>query len=546
MPLQMTSPILWSLIALQIALGAFDTLYHHELTERLPWRPSQRRELRLHGLRNLLYAVLFLVLGWMEVHGFWAMLIVAALAAEAIITLMDFIEEDVSRTLPASERVTHTLLALNYGAILVLLLPILIGWARGDTTIIGAFYGFWSILAASAALAVGLFGLRDLSASRRSARLVRAAAGELMQVLGERQTVLVTGATGFIGRRLTQALAEGGHRVIALARDPAKAQCLRPPFGLITSLDQIPGDSRIDAIVNLAGEPIANGLWTQVKRRKIVKSRLDMTADVVCLIARLNRPPAVLINGSAVGWYGLRQDEPLGESAAGAPCFSHELCAAWEDAASKAGRYGVRVVYLRIGLVLGTEGGMLTRLLTPFEFGLGGPIGTGRQWMSWIERDDLVRLVAHIIANPALRGPINATAPLPVRNAILTAELAHALDRPAILRMPAGPLHRLGGEFADELLLGGQRVVPEKALASGFVFRHDNLRSALSAILGTNSAFKRLARSPAPLEHQIDQHDCQGQDQDRLIFARVQPGGGAPETIEELLPERRHEQPLIP
>src|SRR3982075_1117258 len=148
----MTSPFLWTLIAIQIAMGAFDTFYHHELTERLAWRPSQRHELQLHSLRNSLYAVLFLTLGWSEVHGFWAMIVIAVLVVEVFVTLMDFVEEDMSRKLPASERVNHTLLALNYGAILVLLLPILIEWASQPAAITTAFYGFWSILAAVAAV----------------------------------------------------------------------------------------------------------------------------------------------------------------------------------------------------------------------------------------------------------------------------------------------------------------------------------------------------------------------------------------------------------
>jgi uncharacterized protein (TIGR01777 family) len=154
-------------------------------------------------------------------------------------------------------------------------------------------------------------------------------------------------------------------------------------------------------------------------------------------------------------------------------------------------RHGVRVVRLRIGLVLGTEGGMLARLLAPFEFGLGGRIGHGRQWMSWIERDDLVRLIAHVIATPSLTGAVNATAPEPVTNATFTRELGRALHRPAILPVPAVLLHRLAGDLADELLIGGQRVLPDKAEASGFTFRHPTLRSALSAMLGT-----RLAHAP--------------------------------------------------
>src|ERR1700761_2580291 len=148
----MTSTLLWILISIQIAMGAFDTFYHHEMTERLAWRPSQRHELHLHGVRNILYAILFLTLGWLEVHGIFAMVMIVVLVAEVVITLMDFVEEDLSRKLPASERINHTLLALNYGAILVLLLPVLIEWAERPTAIAPVYYGFWSILAAGSAV----------------------------------------------------------------------------------------------------------------------------------------------------------------------------------------------------------------------------------------------------------------------------------------------------------------------------------------------------------------------------------------------------------
>ena len=478
----MTS-LLWTLIAIQIVMGVFDTFYHHELTERLAWRPSQRYELQLHALRNMFYAFLFLVLGWLEVHGILAMLIIAVLAAEIVITLMDFVEEDMRRKLPASERINHTLLAINYGAILVLLLPILIGWATLPTGIKLAYTGLLSMVAAASAVGAALCGLRDFMASKRLARMTVTPACGLVEKLPGRQTVLVTGATGFIGSRLVASLTGAGHQVIALVRNPAKAEMLPPPITLITSLDQLAADTKIETIVNLAGEPIGNGLWTEAKRRAILDSRISTTSDVVGLIARLERKPAVLVSGSAIGWYGLWQDQVLTESAKSHACFSHELCDAWENAARPAAEQGVRVVNLRIGLVLGTDGGFITRMLTPFEFGLGGPLGSGKQWMSWIERDDLVRLIAHVIARPEISGPVNATAPIPVTNSKFTEELGRRLHRPAVFRIPGALLRRVGGDFANELLLGGQRVLPNKALSNGFVFRHETLRSAFEAIL---------------------------------------------------------------
>ncbi len=501
----MTSSALWTLIAIQVAMGAFDTLYHHELTERLPWRTSQQHELKLHAVRNLLYVALFLALGFLELHGIWAWLVIAVLGTEVVITLMDFVEEDLSRKLPASERINHTLLALNYGAILAFLLPVLIGWAGQPFAIVPIFYGYWSVLAALAALGVLLFGLRDMAASGRARRLVLDDAAALVRALPGRQHVLITGATGFIGSRLAEALASAGHHVIVLARDPAKAAALRAPFHLVTNLDQIASDTHIDAIINLAGEPLANGLWTRAKRFRIVASRLRMARGILRLIGRLERRPSVLITASAVGWYGLWNDEELTEFDGGKRSFSHRTCDLVERAAKRVERLGIRTVRLRIGLVLGTEGGLLARMLTPFEFGIGGRIGGGRQWMSWIARDDLVRLIAHAIEAPELTGAVNATAPEPVRNSVFTAELGRALRRPAILPIPAGILHRLGGDLADELLLGGQRVLPDKALASGFVFRHVTLRGALASMVGSKQKVTSgvdQASRPLPLSAQ--------------------------------------------
>ncbi len=480
----MNSDLIWSLIALQIAMGGFDTLYHHEFTERLAWRASQARELQLHSIRNFIYAGLFLTIGWLEVHGIWAVVIMVLLAVEVVITLMDFVEEDMSRRLPASERVNHTLLAINYGAILVLIAPVLITWSSLPTGIIVTSYGWWSWLATAAALAVALFGIRDALASGRCLRLESRSPAPLISALPPRQTILVTGATGFIGRRVVEALAASGHHVIALVRTPNPDTLLARPLQLITSLDQIHDKTRIDAIINLAGEPIANGLWTKSKRQRIKSSRIEITSQVIQLIERLKTKPSVLISGSAIGWYGLNGDDPLSEKSTGRDCFSREVCVNWEAVARKAEASGVRVVLLRTGLVLGTEGGMLTQMLTPFEFALGGPMGNGKQWMSWIDRDDLVRLIAHAIATPEISGPMNATAPNPVSNAEFTKALAHALGRPAVIPVPAAPLKLIGGDLAKELLLGGQRVLPKVAEGSGFQFLFPQLDMSLAAMLG--------------------------------------------------------------
>jgi uncharacterized protein (TIGR01777 family) len=338
-------------------------------------------------------------------------------------------------------------------------------------------------------------------------------AAVLVEALPSRQHVLVTGATGFIGRRLVEALVGAGHDVTVLARDPAKAAALLPSLRIVTDLAQVTRDTRIDAVINLAGEPTGNALWTRRKKRKILSSRLRVTRAVNRLIRRLEQRPAVLVSGSAIGWYGLWQDETLTEFDGGKRCFTHRVCDTWEREARKVQRLGVRVVRLRIGLVLGTEGGMLRQMLPAFALGLAGPFGSGRQWLSWIERDDLVRLIAHVIATPSFTGPVNATAPTPVTNAEFAQALGGALNRPVFFRIPAFVLHHVAGAFADELMLGGQRVIPDKAQASGFVFRHETLRSALDAILGNATVGHVTATRPmpspvarsAPAEQLVDQ-----------------------------------------
>jgi uncharacterized protein (TIGR01777 family) len=282
--------------------------------------------------------------------------------------------------------------------------------------------------------------------------------------------ILVTGGTGFVGARLVPALVAAGHHVILLARDPARAAGIAVPLSIVTSLDQIGDSEEIDAIVNLAGEWVVGGLWTARRKRLMLRSRLRITRDLARLVERLRRPPQVMVSASAIGFYWLWQDEPLTEATGGRPSFGNRVCGAWEKAARAPVARSVRCVQLRIGRVLGRDGGMLRSLLVPFELGLGGPIGDGRQWTSWIARDDLVRLVMHAIVEPGLSGPVNAVAPGGVRNDAFTACLAGVFGRPAFLRLPAG-LVRLGaGELGEELLLGSQQVIPQKLMQSGIRF----------------------------------------------------------------------------
>ena len=225
----MHDPVLWTLIAIQVAMGAFDTLVHHEGTERLAWRPSQRRELQLHGVRNFFYAVIFLTFAWAEPHGVWTMVLAGILTVEVLITLWDFVEEDLTRKLPGTERINHTLLALNYGAILALAAPILWDWAEQPTALYAANYGWWSIFATLSALGVGLFSARDLLAASRSEHLDRGDPARLVAALPPRQKVLITGGTGFIGSHLVKALVRAGHDVTVLTRNLRHADALASP-----------------------------------------------------------------------------------------------------------------------------------------------------------------------------------------------------------------------------------------------------------------------------------------------------------------------------
>lgn len=478
---------LWLLLMAQIAMGGFDTIWHHEVTQRLAWRPAQVTELRLHGVRNLVYAIIFLALGYSTPQGAWAIALIVLMTGELAITLWDFVEEDRTRLLPATERVTHTLLTLNYGVILALLLPALWAQAALPTALPLVWNGIFSILFGLAGLGVIVCGLRDLVAAGRSARLVEAEAAGLAAALATRKAILVTGGTGFVGTRLIAALAGAGHDVTVVTRDAAHARHLPAPLRIVTSLDQIDATARFDAIVNLAGESIAGGLWTKRRRAAILASRLDTTRGLRALCGRLDHRPDLLVSASAVGFYGDRGDEVVDETSAAGTGFCHDVCAGWEAEAAAFAPLGLRVVRLRIGLVLAASGGLLANLLFPFEAGMGGRIGSGRQWMSWIHRDDLVRLIAFAIATPTLEGAVNATAPNPVRNADFARALGAALRRPSILPLPAPPLRRALGDFAEELFLSGQRVLPVKAVFEGFRFRHPHVGPALAAITGATA-----------------------------------------------------------
>ena len=300
--------------------------------------------------------------------------------------------------------------------------------------------------------------------------------------------ILVTGATGFIGRQVCRRFIAAGDDVLVLARRRERAFDLFGPHVTIhTSLDDIAADECIDAIVNLAGEPIVSRPWTARRRRLLISSRVQLTDAVVALIGRLQHKPAVLITASAVGYYGVRGDEELCEADRGRTIFQSQLCQIWELAAQRAKSHGVRVCRLRLGVVLGRDGGALPQQILAARARLGAVLGPGRQWVSWIHIEDVLRLIGHCLDRADLDGPFNATAPTPVRQREFARGLAANFGRSLLVRLPAAPIRWLLGERA-QLLLDGQRVLPVRALATGFEFRHPQLDAALADLCARTAA----------------------------------------------------------
>ena len=469
---------LWIILALQMAMGALDTLYHHEFTERLAWRDSQAGELKLHAIRNIAYAVAFTTLALFQPGGWLAIGLIVLLVAEVGVTLRDFAEEDLTRKLPITERLLHTLMTANYGVVLAFLIPVLIGWSRDATGLTPIWYGYWSLFLLAGALAVTVFAARDFHAALRLPRLHRRTPAELY-LKATQKTWLITGGTGFIGRRLIDALQVGGHDIIVLTRNATTAQ-LPAPICLITNLDQIPAERRIDYVVNFAGEALAQGLWTKARKAEFRRSRIETTRALGQLFNRLHHRPTVLINGSAIGVYGVA---PAGQIDEFVPLqkdnsFSQQLCLDWEAEAEKLRTPDTRVVTLRIGMVLDRDGGALAQLLVPTELGGGATFGHGKRMMSWITRDDLVRMIQFAAHTPKIEGPLNGTATNPVSNTQFTRAVATALYRPTLMKIPPAFIRLMGG-LGQEILLADQDILPRKALVNGFTFLDPKIETAM-------------------------------------------------------------------
>ena len=281
--------------------------------------------------------------------------------------------------------------------------------------------------------------------------------------------ITVTGSHGLVGSALVQTLEAAGHTVrrLSLRGQPVNPAVLE----------------HVDALVHLAGEPIAAERWTPLQKSKIRDSRVEGTRALCDALARTETPPKVLICASAIGYYGDRGEERLREESAPGAGFLSEVGVAWEAAAEPARRKGLRVVSLRFGIILARQGGALAKILTPFRLGLGGRLGSGKQWFSWVTLEDVVGAIQFALATESLRGPVNVVAPQPVTNAEFTQVLGRVLQRPVALPVPAFALRLLLGEMADALLLASARVEPAALIAAGYRFCHPELEPALRALL---------------------------------------------------------------
>lgn len=290
--------------------------------------------------------------------------------------------------------------------------------------------------------------------------------------------VAITGSSGLIGSALVDALQARGDIPVRITRGPGDGLQWNPEHGTIDAA----GLDGMDTVVHLAGEGIADKRWTPEQKQRIRDSRVEGTTLLAATLAGLAHPPTVLVSSSAIGWYGNRGDEVLTEDS-GPPSpdeFLAAVCREWEAVTAPAEAAGIRTVHLRTGIVLSRSGGALASMLTPFKLGLGGRIGTGRQYMSWIALDDEVGAILHAIDTAELRGPVNATAPNPVTNAEFTKTLGKVLHRPTFLPTPLAPLKlKFGSELVQSLLVDGQRVLPARLESSGYAFRHTTLESAL-------------------------------------------------------------------
>lgn len=297
--------------------------------------------------------------------------------------------------------------------------------------------------------------------------------------------VLIAGGTGFVGTALARLLLQQGHKVALLSRRPSAPRALPPVYHWDPQRDELDPNALagVEGIVNLAGENLADGRWTAERKRRLVSSRVDATAFLIERASGVSPAARVFVSGSAIGIYGNRGDEVLSEESAPGTGFLADLCRAWEAAALRARDAGMRVVTARFGIILDAAGGALQKLRPIFSLGLGGPLGSGRQWWSWVALPDVLQAVETALTQDGIQGPVNVVAPAPVRNRDFARALGRALQRPALLPAPAPLLRLVMGEAADEALLSSACVTPTKLLSSGYRFAFEDLDRALASVL---------------------------------------------------------------
>jgi uncharacterized protein (TIGR01777 family) len=298
--------------------------------------------------------------------------------------------------------------------------------------------------------------------------------------------ILVSGSTGFLGTALVETLEGQGHAVTRLVRPGTAQRSASSVLAQDIAWDPVTGQfgaaaaEGAEALIHLAGASIAEGRWNTSRKQLLRTSRIDATRNLVGALAKLQRPPRVIVAASAIGYYGNRGDETLNEASAPGSDFLAELCREWEAETARGAEFGARVVNLRLGIILAAHGGALPRMALPFKLGAGGRLGDGRQWMSWLSLPEVVSIIQFALANSGLSGPVNAVTPNPVRNSEFTAALAKSLHRPALFPAPAFALRLALGEMADALLLPSQKVMPSKLVDSGYRFLQPDLASALA------------------------------------------------------------------
>ena len=468
--------LLLDLLIAQALMGAFDTIYHHEIKAALPKSATARIELKIHAVRSILYGLLFAGLGWFVFGGkaLWALW--ALVAAEVLLTLADFLVEDRTRLLPRSERILHTLLAINGGAAFLLLALLSMEWRLLPSGLAAADYGWKSWFFTFATVGVAASGVRDAIAARALGKV----SGHRPLHLGSPHLkLLVAGGTGFIGTALVRRLLAGGHEVTVVTRDPVRSALrFNGAIRCISSAAGLSAAESYDAIVNLSGAPVVGLPWTLARKRTLIESRLEAIEDLMKFAREASDRPRVWVQASAIGYYGQSATNIAEEVPAEVSDFPSAMCHSLEEKSAEAAALGIRTVTLRLGLVFGRTGGSLPPLLLALQCGFGAVIGSGRQFVSWIHIDDALEIIARAVRDADLQGPINAVAPEAATYETFIRTAGRVAHRPVWLRVPEWTLRLCLGEMAT-MLADGPCVLPGKLRHAGQTFRYPTLHAAL-------------------------------------------------------------------